>query len=160
MFPQYFNTKLKDNKSFNINKASFIALRSIGKGYLLHEKFLLTKSFSTHPSATLVLLQRQIRFSRFQSLLMYHFLILRLHHFHFDFCQKKNSVNNFNKNLTPSSAHKSYINTNQSVSDSDIQSDNNFATSADIFNRGNANELAQSPDICINDNIVTPSPTL
>ena len=41
-----------------------------------------------------------------------------------------------------------------------MQSNNNFATPADIFNRDSEKELAQSPDICINKNIITPSPTL
>ena len=71
----------------------------------------------------------------------------------------KNKVDNVNKNLTPSSAHKG-ISTDKSVNDSNIQSNNNFATPADIFNRDNDSELAQSPDICINENIITPSPTL
>ena len=61
---------------------------------------------------------------------------------------------------TPSSARKNNINTGKSVSDSDIQSNNNFATPADIFNQDNANELAQRPDICINQIIITPLPTL
>ena len=43
-----------------------------------------------------------------------------------------------------SRAHKSSINTDKSVNDSDIQSNNNFATPADISNQDNANELPQS----------------
>ena len=59
----------------------------------------------------------------------------------------KNPVDNVNKNVTPSSPHKN-INTDKNVSDSDIQSNNNFATPADIFNRDNEEELAQSHGIC------------
>ena len=72
----------------------------------------------------------------------------------------KNLVHNVNKNVTPSSAHNSNINTDKSVNDSNIQSNNNLATPSDIFDRGNANELTQRTDICINENIITPSPTL
>ena len=71
----------------------------------------------------------------------------------------ENQVDNVNKNVTPSSPRKS-INTDKNVNDSDIQSNNNFAIPADIFNRDNEKELAQSPNICINENIITPSPTL
>ena len=41
-------------------------------------------------------------------------------------------------------AHKSSINTDKSVNDSDVQSNSNFATPADISNQDNANELPQS----------------
>ena len=71
----------------------------------------------------------------------------------------KNRVENVNKNVTPSSLHKNF-NTDKNVNNSNIQSNNNFATPADIFNQDNEKELAQSPDICINKNIITPSPTL
>ena len=71
----------------------------------------------------------------------------------------KNRVDNVNKNVTPSSPHKSF-NTDENVNNSNIQSKNNFATPADIFNRDSEKELAQSPDISINKNIITPSPTL
>ena len=67
----------------------------------------------------------------------------------------KNRVDNVNKNVTPSSPHKNF-NADKNVNNSNIQSNNNFATPADIFNRDN--ELAQSPDICISKNIITPSP--
>ena len=43
----------------------------------------------------------------------------------------KNPVDNVNRNVTPGSAHKTNINTNISVNDSN----NNFATPANIFNR-------------------------
>ena len=72
---------------------------------------------------------------------------------------KKSPVDNVSKNVTPSSPHKS-SNTDKSVNGSNIQSNNNVATPADIFNRDNEKELAQSPGICINENIITPSPTL
>ena len=71
----------------------------------------------------------------------------------------KNPVDNVNKNVTPASPHKN-INTDKNVNDSIIQSNNNLATPADTFNRENEKELAQSRDICINKNIITPSPTL
>ena len=71
----------------------------------------------------------------------------------------KNPADNVNKNVTPSSPHKN-INTDRNVNNSNIQSNNNFATPADIFNQDNEKELAESPDICINKNIITPSPTL
>ena len=45
----------------------------------------------------------------------------------------KNPVHNVNQNVTPSSAQKSNINTNKSVNDSNIQSNNNFVTPAYIF---------------------------
>ena len=54
----------------------------------------------------------------------------------------KNKVDNVNKNLTPSSAHKG-IHIDKSVNDSNIQSNNNFATPADIFNQDNDSELPQ-----------------
>ena len=71
----------------------------------------------------------------------------------------KNQVDNVNKNVTPSSPLKNF-NTDKNVNNSNIQSNNNFATPADIFNRDNEKELSQSPDICINKNIIIPSPTL
>ena len=71
----------------------------------------------------------------------------------------KSRVDNVNKNVTPSSPLKNF-NTDKNVNNSNIQSNNNFATPADIFNRDSEKELAQSPDICINKNIITPSPTL
>ena len=75
----------------------------------------------------------------------------------------KNTVDNVNKNLTPSSAQKSNINTDKSVNDSNIQSNNNYASPdaspTDVFNRDNTNELAQS-SICINENFITPLPVL
>ena len=46
----------------------------------------------------------------------------------------KNRVDNVNKIVTPSSPHKN-INTDKNVNNSNIQSNNNFATPADIFNR-------------------------
>ena len=58
------------------------------------------------------------------------------------------------------SAHKCNINTDQSADDSNIQSNNNYATPADNFNLNNTKEVAQSPDICINEDIITTSPTL
>ena len=70
----------------------------------------------------------------------------------------KNRVDNANKNVTPSSLHKNF-NTDKNVNNSNIQSNNNSATPADIFNRDSEKELAQSPDICINKNNITPSPT-
>ena len=72
----------------------------------------------------------------------------------------KNLVHNVNKNVTPSSAHNSIINTDKRVNDSNIQSNNNFATPSDIFNWSNPSELTQRTDTCINENIITPSPTL
>ena len=71
----------------------------------------------------------------------------------------KNPVANVNKNVTPSSPHKC-INTDKSVNNSNIQNNYNSATPAGVFHRDNEKELAQSPDICINKNIITPSPTL
>ena len=71
----------------------------------------------------------------------------------------KNREHNVNKNVTPSSPHKNF-NTDENVNNSNIQSNNNFATPADIFNRDNEKDFAQSPNICIYKNIVTPSPTL
>ena len=71
----------------------------------------------------------------------------------------KNRVDNTNKNVTPSSPHKNF-NTDKNVNNSIIQSNNNFTTPGDIFNRDSEKELTQSPDICINKNIITPSPTL
>ena len=69
-----------------------------------------------------------------------------------DFCYNsrniKNTVDNVNKNLTPSSAQKSNISTDKSVNDSNIQSNHNYASPdaspADVFNRDNTNELVQS----------------
>ena len=76
----------------------------------------------------------------------------------------KNPVDNVNKNVTPSSPHKN-VNSDKNVNDSNIKSNNILATPADIFNRDNEKELAQkelaqSSDICLNKNIITPSPTL
>ena len=72
----------------------------------------------------------------------------------------KNLVGTVNKNVTPSSPHKS-INTDKNVKDLNIRSiNNNFVTPADIFNRDNKKELTQSPDMCINKNIITLPPTL
>ena len=68
-------------------------------------------------------------------------------------------VDDVNKSVTPSSPHKS-INTDKSVKDSNIQSNNNFATPADIFHQYNEKEFAQSSEICIKEDIITPSPTL
>ena len=48
----------------------------------------------------------------------------------------KNLVDNVNKNVTPSSPHKN-INTDKNVNNSNIQSNNNFATPAHIFNQDN-----------------------
>ena len=48
----------------------------------------------------------------------------------------KNVVDTVNKNVTPSSPHKN-INTDKNVNNSNIQSNNNFATSADVFNQDN-----------------------
>ena len=48
----------------------------------------------------------------------------------------KNLVDNVNKNVTPSSSHKN-INTDKNVDYSNIESNNNFATPADIFNQDN-----------------------
>lgn len=53
--------------------------------------------------------------------------------------------------MTPSSAHKDNINTEKSVSDSNIQCNNNFTTPADIFNRDNASRPIQKRNIDIND---------
>ena len=53
--------------------------------------------------------------------------------------------------MTPSSAHKDNVNTEKSVSDSNIQSNNNFATPADIFNRDNASRPIQKRNIDIKD---------
>ena len=52
------------------------------------------------------------------------------------------------------------INIEKNVNDSNIQSNNYFASPADIFNRDNEKKLAQSSDICINENIITQSPNL
>ena len=71
----------------------------------------------------------------------------------------KNPVDNVNKNVTPSSPHKN-VNSDKNVNDSNIKSNNSLATPADIFNRDNEKELAQSFDICLNKNIITPSATL
>ena len=87
-----------------------------------------------------------------------------------DFCYNsriiKILVDTANKNVTPSSPHNN-ISTDKSekndknVNDLNIRSiNNNFVTPADIFNRDNKKELTQSPDICINKNIITLSPTL
>lgn len=77
----------------------------------------------------------------------------------------KNTVDNANKNVTPRvflrvifkcNPSSAYINFQKFSKDSNIQSNNNYATSADIFNRNNINELTLSPEICINKNIITP----
>ena len=72
----------------------------------------------------------------------------------------KNSVDNVNKHVTLSIAHKSNINTDKRVNDPDIQNNNNFAIPADTFNRDNEKGLAQSSDIFINENIIRPSLSL
>lgn len=43
----------------------------------------------------------------------------------------------------------------KSSNNSNFQSNNNFATSSDIFNRDNKKELAQSRHICFNENFIT-----
>ena len=61
--------------------------------------------------------------------------------------------------VTPLIPHKS-INADKSVNDSNIQSNNRFATPADIIHRDNEKELAQSSEIFINKDIITLSSTL
>ena len=61
--------------------------------------------------------------------------------------------------LSPYKSFKSF-NADKNVNNSNIQSNNNFTTPEDIFNRDNEKELAQNPDICISKKIITPSPTL
>ena len=60
----------------------------------------------------------------------------------------KNRVDNVNKNVTPSSPHKNF-NTDENVNNSNIQSKNNFATPADIFNRDSEKKLLKVPTFAL-----------
>ena len=66
----------------------------------------------------------------------------------------KNTVDMFIKTQLPRVLTRVILIQIKVSNDSNIQSNNNFATPADIFNRDNNNEHSRSSDICINENII------